>query len=737
MTVTDEPYVSIGELQVRKCLYDFVAEEVAPQTGVSPEKFWNSFEEILFDFAPKNRRLLEFRDELQSKIDSWHSSNREDGLNPEKIQEFLSSIGYLVPEGPAFTVDVKNVDPEIATTNAPQLVVPVDNARYAINAVNARWGSLYDALYSSGIFDSSGESDTGTGYDPVRGAKVIAWAKNFLDSIIPLNRGSHTAAIKYYIGHANDSKMELSIALKDGSIAKLVHSELFAGFQGPMDDPVEILIRHNGLHIRLQFDRSGAVGKSDLAGIEDISMEAAVTTIQDFEDAVAAVDAEDKTRAYRNWLNLMKGTLSTKFKKNDTPVQRTMNSDIEFIGTNGKPISIAGRSMMFVRHTGIHMYTDAVTTAAGEQIPEGFLDAMIITLCAMHDLNGNSALSNSRTGSIYVVKPKLHGPEEVAVTVEMFGRVEDALGLDRNTLKIGIMDEERRTTVNLKECIRAASNRVVFINTGFLDRTGDEIHTLMKSGPVIRKEEIKKATWLTAYEDWNVDVGIATGVHETGQIGKGMWTMPDLLNAMYENKIGHLNAGANTAWVPSPTSAVIHALHYHKVDVDDLQRSLESKPRAKLKDILTPPLLGNSKLTDEEIENELRNNIQGILGYVVPWVENGIGCSKIADINNVYLMEDRATLRISSQHVANWMHQGITTEEHVEKVFREMAVVVDRQNAGKPGYKNMAPDFHSSVAFQAAHDLVFQGCESENGYTEFILTARRREAKNKYQEANS
>ena len=732
-----QDYVKIAGLRVSRCLHEFIETEAAPGTGVSPDHFWEQYARILDDFAPLNKQLLAFRDDLQSKIDDWYSSGNGSSASPAEVRSFLESIGYIVPEGPDFTVEVENVDPEIAMVNAPQLVVPIDNARYAINAVNSRWGSLYDALYSSGIADSPEDIEVGPGYDPVRGAKVIEWSKNFLDRIAPLESGSHASVSDYAVERDPTGTMVLKATMVDGSTVNLVESSKFAGFRGLQEQPDEVLLCNHGLRLRLQIDRDGTIGKSDPAGIQDIFMESAVTTIQDFEDAIAAVDAQDKTHAYRNWLKLMNGSLSFKLKKNGTVVNRTLLRDIEFTGPNGQSHVLPVRSMMFVRHVGLYMYTDAVTTSAGEETPEGILDAMVVTLCAVHDLKHKGDFGNSRYGSVYVVKPKLHGPEEVEATVKLFERVEQALDIPRNTLKIGIMDEERRTTVNLKECIRVAKHRVVFVNTGFLDRTGDEIHTLMKLGAVIPKESIKQATWLKAYENWNVDIALATGLHKTGQIGKGMWTMPDKLNTLYQTKIIHPQTGASTAWVPSPTSATIHALHYHEVDVDQLQSDFQTRARAKLEDILTPPLLAGVELSKEEIQSELTNNIQGILGYVVHWVEKGLGCSKIPDINNVNLMEDRATLRISSQHIANWLAYGIVTTQQIESTLREMAIVVDKQNAEDPKYKKMSADYDSSCAFQAARDLIFQGGVSANGYTEDILTRYRRMAKSRAAEQST
>ncbi len=734
MSDSNNQYVSCGDLNISKCLHDLVADEIAPGTGVDPDQFWGELERIVSDFGLKNRYLLKKRDELQARIDDWNSSDQAVDFSVQQNREFLSQIGYLVDEGQPFKVEVENVDREVSDVSAPQLVVPVDNARYALNAANARWGSLYDALYTSGIAEEEDEpADPPARYDAQRGARVIQWTKDFLDRVIPLQFGSHSDAKRYFIAPAGLRTLELKVSLKDGSFTSLKSPGQFAGFLGLMYDPSEILLYNNGLFFRLLIDRSTMIGGSDTAGVSDVAMEAAVTTIQDFEDAVSTVDAEDKTVAYRNWLCLMKGTLTAEFEKNGKPIKRSLNRDMEFTNPYGMSVTVSARSLMLVRHVGIHMYTDAVTTKSGEQIPEGFLDAMVISLCAKHNLAGEGAKAfpNSRCGSVYVVKPKLHGPEEVAATVELFARVEDVLKLRRNTLKIGIMDEERRTTINLKECIREARNRVIFINTGFLDRTGDEIHTMMTLGPTITKDQMKQAHWLQAYENWNVEVGVDTGVYSVGQIGKGMWTMPDLMKAMYVTKRMHPEAGANTAWVPSPTLAVLHALHYHEVDVAEVQRSVQTRTKATLEDLLEQPVL-REELSAEDIEKELENNAQSILGYVVHWVEEGIGCSKIPDMNEINLMEDRATLRISSQLIASWLKHGLTTREQVLDIFKRVAVMVDRQNEGVDGYRQMAPDYDASVGFQAALDLVFKGVESANGYTEPILHARRRESKDKY-----
>ena len=731
MSNSNNKYVDCGGLRVSKCLYDLVADEIAPGTGVDPDYFWGSLERIVSDLGHKNRYLLNKRDEIQAKIDDWNSSDHAMDYTVSENREFLSRIGYLVDDGQPFKVEVENVDREISDVSAPQLVVPVDNARYALNAANARWGSLYDALYTSGVAEPEQDpGDPSPNYDPERGGRVIQWTRQFLDRVVPLQFGSHADATKYFVAPAGHRTLELIVSLKDGSFSSLKSSGQFAGFLGLMYDPSEILLYNNGLFFRLLIDRSTPIGRDDPAGVSDVAMEAAVTTIQDFEDAVSTVDAEDKTRAYRNWLCLMKGNLTAEFEKSGKLIKRSLNPDMEFTNPYGMSVTVSARSMMLVRHVGIHMYTDAVQTKSGEQIPEGFLDAMVISLCAKHNLTGEGAKAfpNSRCGSVYVVKPKLHGPEEVAATVELFARVEDVLKMNRNTLKIGIMDEERRTTVNLKECIREARNRVIFINTGFLDRTGDEIHTMMALGPTITKDQMKKEVWLQSYENWNVEVGVDTGVYSVGQIGKGMWTMPDLMKEMYVVKRGHPESGANTAWVPSPTLAVIHALHYHEVDVLEVQRSIQSREKVKLDALLEQPVL-REELSQEQIEQELENNAQSILGYVVHWVEEGIGCSKIPDINEINLMEDRATLRISSQLIASWLKHDLVTREQVLETFKSVAVIVDRQNEGASGYRNMAPDYDSSVGFQAALDLVFEGVESPNGYTEPILHSRRRESK--------
>ncbi|MEM7531341.1 MAG: malate synthase G [Chloroflexota bacterium] len=723
-----EKIIQVGALNVDAQLYNLVKEQIAPGTGVDADGFWQSLGAIVSDLAPNNRTLMDKRNEMQKRLDEWYLARSGEGIDASDYREFLEEIGYLLPEGDDFEITTTKVDDEIAKVAGAQLVVPVDNARYALNAANARWVSLYDAFYGTNILSEDDGAEKGTSYNSVRGAKVIARTEEFLDEAIPLSGASHSDVASYAIVDGDGSNKALSATLANGNTTGLTDTSQFVGYNESDGTLTSVMLKNNGLHVEIQIDPSHPIGQTHAAGVKDVIAEAAVTTIMDCEDSVAAVDAEDKALVYGNWAGIMQGTLETSLNKGGREVVRKLNADKVLTGADGSEVTLPGRSLLLVRNVGMHMYTDAVTTADGKEIPEGYLDAMVTSLAAIHDLKGAGVGGNSRTGSIYIVKPKMHGPEEVAATVELFGRVEQALGLEANTIKMGIMDEERRTTVNLKECIRQAAERVVFINTGFLDRTGDEIHSSMEAGAMLPKGEIKGQPWIGAYEDWNVDVGIETGLRGKAQIGKGMWAMPDDMKSMLETKIGHPQSGATTAWVPSPTAAALHALHYHQVNVAERQDTLASRGRANLGDILNVPLLDRA-LDAETIQTELDNNAQGILGYVVRWVNQGVGCSKVPDINNVGLMEDRATLRISSQHIANWLHQGVTNEAQVRETFQRMAAIVDGQNAEDANYRNMAPNFDESIAFQAALDLVFQGTALENGYTEPVLHARRREVK--------
>ena len=709
-------YIAKGSLSVSIKLDEFLTSEVLPDLNITSDHFWQSLEAIVQEFGPRNRELLDLRETLQQKIDDWHLSHKGQTHDFESYKSFLKEIGYLTEDKGEFTIETQNVDPEIATIAGPQLVVPVMNARFALNAANARWGSLYDALYGTDMISEDDGATRAGAYNPVRGDKVIAFAKNFLDEHFPLSNGSYCDVSSFSL-----VDNLLSMGTVSGELIALKDAAQFQGYQGSAENPSGILLKNNNLHAEIQIDPSHSVGATDKAGIKDVLLESAITTIQDCEDSVAAVDGEDKVEVYRNWLGLMKGDLKETFIKGGSEMTRSLNLDREYVSPNGSQFSVSGRSVMLVRNVGHLMTNPAILDQDGLEIPEGILDAMFTICIAMHDLNGTGPIKNSRAGSIYIVKPKMHGPDEVQFTCDLFSAVEKSLGMKHLTAKVGIMDEERRTTVNLKECIRVAKDRVIFINTGFLDRTGDEIHTSMEAGPMIPKAEMKQQPWIIAYEDWNVDSGLETGFMGKAQIGKGMWPMPDEMLNMYKIKTMHPESGANCAWVPSPTGATLHAMHYHQILVSDQQEKHMNRPKASLDDILTIPLMTDpSSLSNEAIQNELDNNAQGILGYVVRWIDQGVGCSKVPDINNVGLMEDRATCRISSQHITNWLHHGICSQEQVIETMKRMAVIVDQQNSGDPQYQSMSPSY-GGIAFEAACNLAIEGRTQPSGYTEPIL----------------
>ncbi|MFL2746866.1 MAG: malate synthase G [Gammaproteobacteria bacterium] len=717
-------YINHGSLKVAKELDDLINKKVCVGIDIEPESFWLSFEKIIEEFTPRNKALLEKREDLQKSIDEWHLKNNSKAIDKAEYKKFLKEIGYLLNEPEDFSIETQNVDPEISSIAGPQLVVPVMNARFALNAANARWGSLYDALYGTDVISEEDGAEKAGAYNPKRGAKVIEFSKKFLDENIPLTQGSYKDITAFQIF---DGKLQITLA--DQTQTTIEDDSKFIGYVGSTENPSGILLKNNLLHLEIQIDRNDSIGSDDPAGVKDVLVESAITTIQDCEDSVAAVDGIDKAEVYGNWLGLMKGDLSETFSKNGQSLTRTLNKDREYSDLNGNTFSLPGRSTMLVRNVGHLMTNPGILDANNEEVFEGIMDAMFTIAIGKHDVLSSGDLSNSRAKSIYIVKPKMHGPEEVELTCDLFAAVEKAVGLDPLTVKVGIMDEERRTTVNLKECIKVAKERVIFINTGFLDRTGDEIHTSMEAGPFIKKSEMKQQPWISAYEDWNVDTGLETGFKGKAQIGKGMWPMPDEMLNMYETKTMHPEAGADCAWVPSPTAATLHALHYHQLNVPSVQEDLTKRAKASLEDILEIPLLKDPEnLSAEEIQSELDNNAQGILGYVVRWVDQGVGCSKVPDINNVGLMEDRATCRISSQHIANWLHHGLTNKDQVVETMKKMAKVVDDQNKGDPNYENMAPDY-SGYAFNAACDLVLEGRNQPSGYTEPILHSKRIEYK--------